>query len=126
MNIKVKIIAAIKVKIIVGRYYLQVDRARIIGGVGTCPLFSEEDEDLERMILRCPKLEVRIKHLPKILKYNVTGLNTQDDCMLLAIILDPDRAEIALDVSDRITLERLSRQFFYALDYLCTVLLKTQ
>ena len=41
--------ASIKVKMMVGRYYLQSERAKLNGGSPSCPLCNTEDETLDHL-----------------------------------------------------------------------------
>lgn len=117
--------ATIKVKMLVGRYYLQIDRAKFNGGPATCPLCSEDDENLEHLIMHCCKLQtVRQKYIPRIKELATTSNIRCMDSDLMFLILDPDRADIDMCEDNRRNLERVSRQYLYALHHLRTQQLK--
>ena len=76
-------------KLLVGRYYLEVDYAKFKGGPSTCRLCALADGNLRHFVLTCSALsEARCDHLQKITSIicKIQGNNPWD---ILQIILDP-------------------------------------
>lgn len=127
--------ANVKVKILVGRYYLQADQARFKGLNPTCTLCSEADEDLQHFVITCPVLrDIRIGYWSSFKLY-VDGMPDKgpdgtdwealirDPKRLVKFILDPTLVFPNLNSALLTQIESETRRYLFALHSRRVVLL---
>ena len=111
--------ASIKVKILVGRYYLEADHAKFTGGSTKCQLCDADIGDLQHFVLHCPNLSsVRDDTLQKIRRIaptpHVDGERTES--WLMQLIIDSSAIpECTVDLQTSREIEDLSRQLLFKL-----------
>ena len=110
-------------KVIVGRYYLEVDYAKFKGGPSTCRLCTLADGNLRHFVLICPALsEARDDHLQKITSI-VCKIQGSNDWDILQMMLDPQVVNSDIQPGTLEELRDLSKQLLLKLHQRRSILL---
>ena len=131
--------AAVKVKMITGTYWLQIDEARRRRAQSaTCKLCQRADEDLPHLLLHCSAYdEIRLRYLTEFRQHLCSSVVYEwqacctDDKTMVKLLLDPSsckgpdsRAHVKMKDEHLMYCEQVSRQFLYKIHNKRGVLLR--